>query len=78
MKQMAYVDGTVCDRFSVPRVRPPMKFWTYELLKERETAEIESGGLGMGELQGNYVEEDFDPMPDDEEVRLYYLYISVL
>nr|GEX64398.1 hypothetical protein [Tanacetum cinerariifolium] len=25
------------------------------------------GGLGKGELQGPYIEEEFDPMPDNEE-----------
>ncbi|PWA60900.1 hypothetical protein CTI12_AA379850 [Artemisia annua] len=64
---MAYVDGTVCDGFNVPRVRPATRFWTYELLKERETEEINTVGLGKGELQGPYIEEDVDPMPEDEE-----------
>lgn len=64
---MAYVDGTVCDRFNVPCVKPPLRFWTYELLKERETEEIDARGLGMSELQGPYIEEDIDPIPEDEE-----------
>ncbi|PWA63269.1 hypothetical protein CTI12_AA355460 [Artemisia annua] len=33
---MAYADGTVYDRFNVTRIRPPLRFWTYELLKERK------------------------------------------
>ncbi|PWA81461.1 C2 calcium-dependent membrane targeting [Artemisia annua] len=61
------IDGTVCDGFNVPRVRPATRFWTYELLKERETEEINVVGLGKGELQGPYIEEDVDPMPEDEE-----------
>lgn len=69
VKQMAYVDATVCDGFNVPRVRPPIKFWTIELLRERELQEIANGGIGMGELHGPYIEEDIDTMPDDEEVK---------
>ncbi|PWA49470.1 hypothetical protein CTI12_AA482120 [Artemisia annua] len=64
---MAYVDGVMCDKFDVPRVRPPTKFWTFELLKEREKVECDGKGLGMGGKQGPYVEEDVDPMPTDEE-----------
>ena len=75
---MAYVDGTVCDQFNVPRVKPPLRFWTYELLKERETEEIDAGGLGMSELQGPYIEEDIDPIPEDEEVIWDSWYILVL
>ncbi|PWA64182.1 hypothetical protein CTI12_AA346920 [Artemisia annua] len=70
---MAYVDGTMCDGFNVPRVRSATRFWTYELLKERKTGEIDAGGLGKGELQGPYIEEDVDPMPEDEEGFIWKL-----
>ncbi|GJZ18796.1 ulp1 protease family, C-terminal catalytic domain-containing protein [Tanacetum coccineum] len=36
---------------------------------ERALAEIKSGGLGKGELEGPYVEEQDDPMPDNLEER---------
>ena len=68
MKQMAYVDGIVCDSFYVPRIRPPTKFWTFELLKEREKEECDGVGLGKGAKQGPYIKEDADPMPNDDEV----------
>lgn len=68
MKQMAYVDGTVCKGYNVRRTRPTTNFWTFEMLKAREKAESDGEGLGMCELAGAYVEEDADPMPDDEEV----------
>ncbi|GJU63068.1 C2 calcium-dependent membrane-targeting protein [Tanacetum coccineum] len=63
---MLYVDGTVCNDFRIGRKRPPTTIWTLELLKERELAEIKSGGLGKAELAGPYVEED-DPMPENLE-----------
>ncbi|GJZ43884.1 C2 calcium-dependent membrane-targeting protein [Tanacetum coccineum] len=37
-----------------------------KLLKEKEYEEINAGGIGKGELQGRFVEED-DPMPEDED-----------
>ncbi|GKD52199.1 hypothetical protein Tco_1281175, partial [Tanacetum coccineum] len=57
---MMYVDGTICKDFRVGRKRPPTTMWTKELLKERELAEIKAGGLGKGELEGPYVEEQDD------------------
>ncbi|GJV02287.1 hypothetical protein Tco_1335856 [Tanacetum coccineum] len=44
-----------------------LNFITSELLKERELAEIKSGGIGKGELVGPYVEEEDDPMPENLE-----------
>ncbi|GJY78294.1 hypothetical protein Tco_0484095 [Tanacetum coccineum] len=44
---------------------------TKELLKERELAEIMSEGLGKGELEGLYVEEQDDPMPENFESLQY-------
>ena len=67
MKQMAYVDGTKCNSLSVGRKRPPTSVWTAELLSERETEEIDSGGFGFGEIEGPFVEQE-DPMPDTIEV----------
>nr|GEY19129.1 hypothetical protein [Tanacetum cinerariifolium] len=64
---MLYVDGTVCNEFNVGQKRPPTSFWTMELLKEREHEEINSGGIGKGELQGLFVEEEDDQMPEDED-----------
>nr|GEY61984.1 hypothetical protein [Tanacetum cinerariifolium] len=64
---MLYVDGTVCNDFKIGRKRPPTTMWTSELVKERELAEIKSGGLGKGEPAGPYVEEEDDPMPDNLE-----------
>ncbi|GKA03837.1 hypothetical protein Tco_0676618 [Tanacetum coccineum] len=55
--------------FKVGRKRPPTTFSTTELLKERELEEIKAGGLGKGELQGPYIEEEVDPMPDNEEYK---------
>ncbi|GKC57052.1 hypothetical protein Tco_1084650, partial [Tanacetum coccineum] len=69
---MLYVDGTVCNEFNVGRKRPPTSFWTIKLLKEREYEEINAGGIGKGELQGRFVEED-DPMPEDEDGFLWKL-----
>ncbi|PWA93030.1 hypothetical protein CTI12_AA075780 [Artemisia annua] len=63
---MMYVDGMVCNAFNFGRKRPPTTFWTHELLREREIEEIKSG-LGNGELQGPYVEEEIDPMPETVE-----------
>ncbi|GKC32114.1 hypothetical protein Tco_1039408 [Tanacetum coccineum] len=73
IKQMMYVDGTVCKYFKVGRERPPTTMWTKELLKERELVEIKSGGLGKGELAGPYVEEQDDPMPDNLEGFIWKL-----
>nr|GEY37500.1 hypothetical protein [Tanacetum cinerariifolium] len=70
---MMHVDGTVCKDFRVGRKRPPTTMWTKELLKERELAEIKSGGLGKGELAGPYVEEHDDPMPDNLEGFIWKL-----
>ncbi|GJW90027.1 hypothetical protein Tco_0167580, partial [Tanacetum coccineum] len=64
---MLYVDGTVCKDFRIGRKRPPTTIWTSELLKERELAEIKTGGLGKAELAGPYVEEEDDPMPENLE-----------
>nr|GEY37255.1 C2 calcium-dependent membrane targeting [Tanacetum cinerariifolium] len=69
---MLYVDGTVCNEFNVGQKRPPTSFWTMELLKEREYEEINARGIGKGELQGPFVEED-DPMPEDEDGFLWKL-----
>ncbi|GJX74738.1 hypothetical protein Tco_0313333 [Tanacetum coccineum] len=66
---MMYVDGTVCKDFRVGRKRPPTTMWTKELLKEQELVEIKSEGLGKGELEGPYVEEQDDPMPGNLEVN---------
>ncbi|GKC55050.1 hypothetical protein Tco_1077795, partial [Tanacetum coccineum] len=70
---MMYVDGTVCNELNVGRKRPPTSFWTAELLKEREYEEIKAGGFGNGELQGPFVEEEGDPMPEDEDGFLWKL-----
>ncbi|GKC21705.1 hypothetical protein Tco_1023855 [Tanacetum coccineum] len=70
---MMYVDGTVCNELNVGRKRPPTSFWTTELLKERECEEIKAGGFGNGELQGPFVEEEGDPMPEDEDRFLWKL-----
>nr|GEZ33267.1 hypothetical protein [Tanacetum cinerariifolium] len=53
--------------------KPPTSFWTAELLKEREYEEIKAGGFGNGELQGPFVEEEGDPMPEDEDGLLWKL-----
>ncbi|GKA36949.1 hypothetical protein Tco_0723514 [Tanacetum coccineum] len=70
---MMYVDGTVCNELNVGRKIPPTSFWTAELLKEREYEEIKAGGFGNGELQGPFVEEEGDPMPEDEDRFLWKL-----
>ncbi|GKD82034.1 hypothetical protein Tco_1348873, partial [Tanacetum coccineum] len=69
VKDMMYVDGTVCKAFRVGRKRPPTTMWTKELLKERELVEIKSRGIGKGELEGPYVEEQDDPMTDNLKER---------
>ncbi|GJT36665.1 ulp1 protease family, C-terminal catalytic domain-containing protein [Tanacetum coccineum] len=70
---MLYVDGTVCKDFRIGRKRPPTTIWTSELLKERELAEIKTGGLGKAELAGPYVEEEDDPMPENLEGFMWKL-----
>nr|GEZ08975.1 C2 calcium-dependent membrane targeting [Tanacetum cinerariifolium] len=70
--EMLYVDGTVCNEFNVGQKRPPTSFWTMELLKEREYEEINARGIGKGELQGPFVDED-DPMPEEEDGFLWKL-----
>ncbi|GJT44356.1 hypothetical protein Tco_0953071 [Tanacetum coccineum] len=65
---MMYVDGTVCNAFSVRQKRCPTTFWTCELLKERDFKEIKSGGLGYGEIEGPYVEEESDTVPKNIEI----------
>lgn len=70
MKQLCYVDGTKCNTFSVGRKRPPTSVWTMELLSERENAEVLAGGLGLGETEGHFVEEEEDPAPENVEVIL--------
>nr|GEY29712.1 C2 calcium-dependent membrane targeting [Tanacetum cinerariifolium] len=69
---MLYVYGTVCNEFNVGQKRPPTSFWTMKLLKEREHEEINARGIGKGELQGPFVEED-GPMPEDEDGFLWKL-----
>ncbi|GKE00463.1 hypothetical protein Tco_1388446 [Tanacetum coccineum] len=69
---MLYVDGTVCNEFNVGRKRPPTSFWTMDLLKEREYEEMNSRGIGKGELQWPFVEEEHDPMPKYEDLGQYY------
>ncbi|GKE51277.1 hypothetical protein Tco_1486433 [Tanacetum coccineum] len=64
---MFYVDGTVCNDFSTGRKITTTTIWTSEMLKERELAEIKSGGPGKAKLAGPYVEEEDDPMPKNLE-----------
>ncbi|GJU41276.1 hypothetical protein Tco_1194233 [Tanacetum coccineum] len=64
---MIYVDGVQCKSLPMARRRPPTSAWSAEVLKERETEEIASGGFGLGEKEGPFVEEDENGFPDDLE-----------
>ena len=46
----------------------PTTVWTAELLSERENAEVLVGGLGLGEIEDPFVEEEGDPTPENIEV----------
>lgn len=53
--QLLYLDSTLCDNVIVPRRRPALKGWYYELIKRRQEAEINEGGFGLVHLQPAYV-----------------------
>nr|GEY71272.1 hypothetical protein [Tanacetum cinerariifolium] len=59
--------------FRFGRKRPPTTMWTVELLRQRELAEIKSGGLEKGELAGPFVDEEWDPMPKNLEGSIWKL-----
>nr|GEY80622.1 copia protein [Tanacetum cinerariifolium] len=65
---MIYVDGVQCKSLPMARRRPPISAWSAKVLKERETKEIASGGFGLGEKEGPFVEEGENRFPDDLEV----------
>ncbi|GJU67627.1 RNA-directed DNA polymerase, eukaryota [Tanacetum coccineum] len=64
---MIYVDGVQCKSLPMSRRRPPTSDWSGEVLKEREAEEIASGGFGLGEKEGPFVEEDEIGFSDDLE-----------
>nr|GEU59629.1 hypothetical protein [Tanacetum cinerariifolium] len=64
---MIYVDGVQCKSLPMARRRPPTSAWSAEVLKERETEEIASGGFGLGEKEGPFVKEDENEFSDDLE-----------
>nr|GEY06334.1 hypothetical protein [Tanacetum cinerariifolium] len=62
---MIYVDGVKCKSLQMVRKRPPTSVWTAEILKEREEEEITSGGIGLGEKEYEFMEEDENGVPKD-------------
>ncbi|KAJ9552188.1 hypothetical protein OSB04_016233 [Centaurea solstitialis] len=53
---LLYVDNIKCAIPRVIRQRPAIKSWSLDLLRVRVEIEIESGGLGMGEMKEPYQE----------------------
>lgn len=49
--KLFYVDSTRCINFPTLRIRPAAIGWTMELLRQREEAEVEAGGIGMVDIQ---------------------------
>ena len=68
LMQMIYVDGTKCEALPMLRKRPPTITWSMEVLREREEEEIDAGGLGRGEIETAYMEEDDMGFPEDLDV----------
>ncbi|GKE50454.1 hypothetical protein Tco_1481712, partial [Tanacetum coccineum] len=49
------------------RKRPTTSAWSAEVLKEREEEEIASGGLGLGEKESPFMEEEENGFLEDLE-----------
>ncbi|GJU02600.1 hypothetical protein Tco_1112938 [Tanacetum coccineum] len=64
---MIYVDGVQCKSLQRVRKRPTTSAWSAEVLKEREEEEIASGGLGLGEKESPFMEEDENGFLEDLE-----------
>nr|GEW84503.1 hypothetical protein [Tanacetum cinerariifolium] len=62
--KMIYADGVQCKSLPMARRHLPTSAWSAEVLKERESEEIASGGFGFGEKEGPFVEED-----ENREIR---------
>ena len=77
--QMIYVDGTKCDSLPIVRHRPLTSKWSMDLLREREEAELETGGCGLGDKEPPYEEEEDYGFPEDIEViyNQMHLYTSM-
>ncbi|KAL4573844.1 hypothetical protein LXL04_020664 [Taraxacum kok-saghyz] len=68
---LLYVDGLRFERMDVPRTRPDICFWSSEMIRVREDYEMNNGGFGLGEVNGEFVEDFVDISDDDEDDREY-------
>ncbi|KAI3759723.1 hypothetical protein L6452_07745 [Arctium lappa] len=57
-EKLLYVDSTICSTPDVVRRRPSIGSWDTDLLKRRETTEIDRGGFGLGKVVEKQTEED--------------------
>ncbi|KAI3677878.1 hypothetical protein L6452_37150 [Arctium lappa] len=57
-EKLLYVDSTICSTPDVVRRRPSIGSWDTDLLKRRETTEINRGGFGLGKVVEKQTEED--------------------
>ncbi|KAJ9553673.1 hypothetical protein OSB04_017718 [Centaurea solstitialis] len=48
---LLYLDTTKCKKVTVVRQRPAVKCWSMELMRQREFAEIDAGGFGLGDFE---------------------------
>ncbi|KVI05140.1 hypothetical protein Ccrd_016529 [Cynara cardunculus var. scolymus] len=48
---LLYLDATKCKKVTVVRQRPAIKCWSMELMRQREFAEIDTGGFGLGDFE---------------------------
>lgn len=59
---LLYLDATKCKKVTVVRQRPAIKCWSMELMRQREFAEIDAGGFGLGDF-----EDPFESTQTDDE-----------
>ncbi|KAI3746226.1 hypothetical protein L6452_08650 [Arctium lappa] len=57
-EKLLYVDSTICSTPDVVRRRSSIGSWDTDLLKRRETAEIDRGGFGLGKVVEKQTEKD--------------------
>ncbi|KAI3669517.1 hypothetical protein L6452_40753 [Arctium lappa] len=57
-KKLLYVDSTICSTPDVVTRRPSIGSWDTDLLKRRETTEIDRAGFGLGKVVEKQTEED--------------------
>ena len=66
--QLLYVDSIKWDVPRIIRQRPAIRSWSLDMLTVRMESEMEAGGLGLGELDEPYVNEEAPRSPSSIEV----------